>query len=124
MKKGKLKVVINKKKVTDGAKKQYRCGLCHRLGHTSKTCTTEVGETDLSARAAKKLLLGQKDVYDPRPKSGKPPVDEHVYNNIKERKNDDMTASEIAERYEMDRDLVADIMISPSWGDYSKRFTG
>jgi len=57
-------------------------------------------------------------------RAGDPQVDEAEYDLIKQKKNQDYSASEIAEMYDLDRDVIADVMIAPSWREYSERSTG
>jgi len=54
--------------------------------------------------------------------SGKPVFDEYTFGLIKDCKADDLSASEIAERYEIARDDVVLAMMCESYADYRGKF--
>jgi hypothetical protein len=99
------------------------CSKCRETGHIAKTCSLDKPLPSHGRLAPSPTVsLGNGFVKSKRP--GKPPVDEHVYGLIKDKKDGDMSASEIAEMYDIERDIVADVMIAPSWREYAERFTG
>lgn len=109
-------VMPDKKDHIAGAgKKVRRCKKCGMAGHRSDNCTT-------SGRLAKKAKQGAKDFFSTEPKVGACPIDEDTYILIKQKKDQDYGATEIASMLEVERDTVADAMISPSWEDFSSRF--
>jgi len=109
VKKSKIKVKIAPKSKSGNTRK---CGNCAQVGHQARKCPKPI--------AAGKTPLGNGFVN--RKRAGSAPIDIHQFTLIKERKAEFESATEIAERYDLDHDVVADAMIAPDWIAYSSRY--